>query len=115
MADALQGGYLRIYSGVQPATPEAEESGEILAELRFGSFGPAAGGEIVHGALTAESAALSDGEAGWFRAYSSDWTPRMDGSVGTSVADLVLSSTSITIGSIVSVSSFRYRIPITGE
>ena len=28
-------GYLRIYSGAQPATPESTASGVLLAELRF--------------------------------------------------------------------------------
>ena len=37
-------GYLRIYTGAQPATPETAASGTLLAELRFNAtaFGASA-------------------------------------------------------------------------
>jgi hypothetical protein len=63
------------------------------------------------------------GTAGWFRVYSSDtadsgallsgapWYPRLDGSVGTSGADLNLASTSIVSGAPNTIDQFQFTMP----
>ena len=107
-------GYLRIYSGTQPATPETAESGVLLAELRFNAsaFGAAAAGVITAAAITADSSADATGTAGWARALQSNGTTAlMDGDVSTSGAWINLNSVAIGIGSSVSVTALTITNP----
>lgn len=108
----LNSGKLRIYDGTQPATADtAITTQTLLAELTFGStaFGAASNGVSTANAITADTSADASGTATWFRALKSDGsTPVFDGSVGTSSADLVLNSTSISSGAQVSVTAFTY-------
>jgi hypothetical protein len=100
-------GKLRIYSGTRPATGGAITT--LLAELTLNAtFAPAAsGGVLTLNAITDDSAADATGTATWFRIFKSDGTTIvMDGSVGTSGADLNLATTSLVAGAIVSVTSF---------
>jgi len=110
LAALLNNGYLRIYSGVQPASANDPLSGNVLlAELRFNTpaFGSPSSGVVTANSITPESSAPATGTATWFRAYKSDGTTAVfDGSVGTSGADLNLSSISIQQGAEVSVGSF---------
>ena len=98
LAPLANNGYIRIYSGSIPATPETAASGTLLAELRFGAtaFGAAASGVITANAITEDSSANNTGTAGYYRALESDGTTALwDGTVGTSGADLNLNSTNI--------------------
>ncbi len=108
----LNTGYLRIYSGTQPANANAALSGNtLLAELRFAStaFGSAVAGLATAAAISSVTAAAT-GTATFFRALKSDGTTAvMDGSVGTSGCDLNINSTAISSGATVSVSSFTYQ------
>ena len=107
-------GYLRIYSGAQPATPETAASGVLLAELRFNAsaFGASAAGVITAAALTADASADATGTAGWARALQSNGTtPLMDGDVSTSGAWINLNSVAIGIGSSVSVTALTITNP----
>lgn len=108
----LNSGYLRIYSGSQPATADTAITDQtLLAELTFGAtaFGAASAGVATANAITKDSSANNTGTAAWFRAWKSDGTtPVFDGSVGTSNADLVLNSVAISAGAEVSVSSLTY-------
>jgi len=108
----VNNGYLRIYNGTQPATADTAISTQtLLAELRFNTtaFGAASAGVATANALTADSSADNTGTASWFRALKSDGTSAVfDGSVGTSAADLVLNSVSISAGASVSVTAFTY-------
>lgn len=109
----LNGGYLRIYDGAQPAGPDTAVSTQnLLAELSFGAtaFGGAVAGVITANAITKDSSANAGGTAAWFRCVKSDETPVLDGSVGTASADLVLNSTTIGAGAEVSVSSFQHTV-----
>jgi hypothetical protein len=69
-------GYIRIYSGTIPATPETTASGTLLAELRFNAtaFAAASGGVITANAITSDSNANATGTAGWARILKSDAT-----------------------------------------
>lgn len=114
LAAQANSGYLRIYSGSQPATPETAASGVLLAELRFNAtaFGASASGVITAGAITADSTADNTGTAGYYRALKSDGTTALwDGSVSTSGADLNLNSVAIQSGAAVSISSLTYTLP----
>lgn len=108
----LNTGYLRIYSGTQPATADTALSGNtLLAELRFGAtaFNPAANGVATAQAITQDASADATGTASWFRASKADGTTTVfDGSVGTATSDLILNSVAISLGATVSVTSFTY-------
>lgn len=98
---------LRIYDGTRPATGGTATT--KLAELTCNAtFAPAAsGGVLTLNSITQDASADATGTATWFRIVKSDGTTFvMDGSVGTSGADLNLNSTSITSGGTVSVTSF---------
>lgn len=108
-AALLNTGYLRIYSGTQPATADTALSGNtLLAELRYGNpaFGSAANGVATANAITQDSGADATGTATFFRALKSDGTTVVfDGSVGTSGCDLNINSVAISAGAAVAVTS----------
>lgn len=100
---------LRIYTATRPATGAAITSQTLLAELTCNAtFAPAAsGGVLTLNAITQDSSANATGTAAWFRIVKSDGTTFvLDGDVGTSGSDLNLTTTSITSGQPVSISSF---------
>jgi hypothetical protein len=111
----LNSGFLRIYSGTQPANADAALSGNtLLAELTFGAtaFGASVNGVATANAITQDSSANATGTATFFRAFKSDGTTAvLDGTVGTSGADLNLNSTSIVSGGAVSVASMTVSQP----
>ena len=110
MAALANSGRLKIYDGTQPATAAtAVTTQNVLADLTMNAtaFGAASGGVATAIAITSESSADASGTATWFRLYKSDnSTVILDGSVGTSNADLVLNTTSIVAGAAVSISAF---------
>lgn len=99
-------GLLRIYDGAQPA--KGGTATTLLAELTFSdpSAAAASGGVLTFNAINADTSANATGTATWFRIVDSTGTFVMDGTVGTSGADLNLNSTSISTGQQVSVTSF---------
>ncbi len=114
-ARLLDNGYLRLYSGTQPATADSALSGNtLLAELRFSatSAPAAAAGVLTFSAITTDTVADATGTASFFRAFKSDGTTAVyDGSVGTSAADLVLDSVAIQAGADVAVTSLAHTVP----
>lgn len=108
----LNDGFLRIYDGTKPATADTAVGAQVLlAELRFNAtaFGAAVAGVATANAITSDASANATGTATWFRALKSDGTSAMvDGTVGTSGADLNLNSVAIQVGAQVSVTSFVY-------
>lgn len=117
-ADALTplfaSGYLRIYSGTQPATADTALSGNtLLATLRFGAtaFGSASSGVLTANAITSDTNAAASGTASFFRALKSDGTTvLMDGNIGTASANMIVATTTITAGQTVSCSSFTIDV-----
>jgi hypothetical protein len=98
---------LRIYDGSRPATGGAATT--LLAELTCGTpFAAAAsGGALTLGAITQDASANATGTATWFRIVQSGGaTHVLDGNVGTSGSDLNLTTTSITAGQPVQITSF---------
>src|SRR5215831_16265874 len=96
------GGTIQVRSGTQPANANAAATGTLLVTLGFSAtaFAPAGatGGQATANAITAGTVATT-GTAAWFRALKSDGTTAVfDGSVGTSAADLILSSVALTAG-----------------
>jgi hypothetical protein len=117
VAALLNGGFLDIYDGAQPATSDTAITTQVkLARLNFNAtaFGSAAAGVATANSITADSAADATGTAAWFRACKSDGSAVFDGSVGTSGCDLNLATTAIVANAQISVSSFTYTQAKTG-
>lgn len=132
LKDVFKDGVLKIYSGSQPSNADTAASGTLLVTVTVSSgafvagafgngleFGTAASGAISKDADTWSGAAVATGTAGWFRLCAnatdagadSTSLPRIDGSVGTSGADLNLSSTSITSGRTYTIDTFTLTLP----
>lgn len=116
LIDAGSGaGTLRIYDGTKPAGPgTAITDQNLLAELTFSdpAFGNASNGVATASAITQDSSANASGTASWFRILDSDATAILDGTVGTSGADLNLVTTTITATQPVQISSLTVTIPM---
>lgn len=114
IAALLDGGVVKIYTGTQPASPETAVTDQtLLAVLGLGSpaFGATVNGVATAEAITEEDAALATGTAAWFRAEDSEGNPVLDGSVGTSDADMVLPTTSIVEYAEVHIDSWTLTLP----
>jgi hypothetical protein len=111
----LTGGWLRIYTGVQPATADTPVSGQtLLASIKLGTpaFGLAVGGIAPGNPVTPDLDIDANGTGAWFRTFKSDGTtPVYDGSVGLLGCDLVLSSVTFVIHGSVTIVSFSYQQP----
>jgi len=109
----FDGGFLEIYDGAQPATADTVATGNILVTLQFASpaFAAAINGVITAHALTS-NVAVNTGTASWFRTLKSDnTTVLLDGSIGsTSGFNLVLGTTAISTGSVISITSFTHTV-----
>lgn len=89
----LDGGSLRIYSGEQPSSVEADIDGEMLVEALFASpaFEPPTDGVAILRPLKLPAIAVETGTAGWFRVYTAAGRAVFDGSVSDSgKAELML-------------------------
>ncbi|OKH70829.1 hypothetical protein EB72_24860 [Mycobacterium sp. SWH-M1] len=110
---------IRIYSGTVPTNADAALSGNtLLAELvcaatpfsGYTDTGTAA--RATFGAIASDSSADNTGTATFFRLVdSAGTTTKGQGSVGTSSADLVLNTVSLTAGSTVSITSATIDLP----
>lgn len=110
----LNGGKIRIYDGARPASPDVAVGAQVLlAELDFSAtaFAAAVGGSATANAIADDSSANASGTASWFRCVDSGGTAELDGSVGTSGADLNLNATTIAIGAVVKITSFVVSHP----
>jgi hypothetical protein len=82
-------------------------------------FGDAASGQLVKGSAVWSGVAGATGTAGWFRFEgsvddddsSSTTLLRLDGNIGTTGADLNVSSTTITSGATTTIDSFNVTLP----
>src|SRR5437762_10109846 len=87
-------GFLRIYDGTQPTNGgDALGAQVLLAELTMNAdaFPSASANVLTANSITQDSSANATGTASWFRLVASNGTTvLLDGSVGTSGADLNL-------------------------
>jgi hypothetical protein len=99
----LDGGFLDILDGSQPATPDTAITSQVRgARLTLGNPAFAAASNvgdvarIVANAITSDSDADATITATWFRAYKTDGTTAVcDGTVGTASADAIINSVAI--------------------
>lgn len=106
----LNSGYIRIYDGTRPANADTALSGNnLLATLRFGAtaFGATnSSGVATANAITSETNAPASGTATFARLFASDGTTVIDDrSVGTSGAEVNLTTLSIVATGTVACSS----------
>ncbi len=114
-------GKIRVYTGSQPATPATSPSGTLLLEFDLSdpAFGSPSTGVVtldITPAVTDDG--ITTGTAGWFRFLDSTEAAGtglgvLDGSVTATGGggDLELSTTSITTGLTVTISSFTWTMP----
>jgi hypothetical protein len=104
---AGSGAIIKIYQGTQPTNANTAISGQtLLVSLTIsGGFGTDSDGTLTLGTVS-DGTAVATGTAEFFRITKSDGTTViMDGSVGTSGADLNLNNTSIATTQVVGISS----------
>lgn len=108
----LNGGLLRIYTGVMPATPEAAAVGQQLVELPFATvaFALAVGGRAVANPIERRNA-TARGRAGWFRAVTAAGATVYDGTVGTVGTDLIVANVNFEQYSSIYVEELTYTQP----
>jgi hypothetical protein len=101
-------GLLRIYNGTKPSGGGAISTQTKLAEFTLGSpFAPAADNGVQDVTLPADVTGLASGTATWGRILKADGTTAcIDVTVGTSAANVILNTTSITSGGDVSITDF---------
>jgi len=123
---AFNGGSIRVFTGPQPATPDAAETGTLLGVFTIGAVD---GSGLIFQAGTQQMfkpdgsvwamRAVATGTAAWFRlaAPSDDGTltntqARVDGTIGIQSApgDMVWDSTSINAGDFYTLDAFAYII-----
>lgn len=114
LLDASGSGTLKIYDGTQPANANTSVSTQtLLATITLDStaFGSASSGVATLASTPLSATAAATGTASWFRAADGGGATVFDGSVGTSSADLILNTTSITSGNTVQVTSGTVTMP----
>lgn len=112
-------GHIKIWSGAMPATCETADSGVLLSTLTLSATAfPASTDPTTTGLATATANAISSdtnaaatGTAGYFRAYSGAGTCIVQGTVGTSLADMILNTVSIAAGATVAITSWIVTLP----
>lgn len=103
---------LQIRSGPQPASADNADAGTLLASFNLPNpaFGAAVGGVATANPISATTGSAA-GTAGHFRVKDRNGTTVMDGSVGTSGADLNLNTVTISVGVNVEITSWTVTMP----
>jgi hypothetical protein len=113
IAALLDSGTIEIRTGAAPTNPSDADSGTLLAELACDTtaFGSPTGGTVTAAAITSDSAANATGTAAHFRCKDSGAAVVLQGSVGTSGADMNFDSVSFVAGAVISITSFTLTVP----
>ena len=114
LGDALNGGYIRIYSGVIPFSADTPISSQILlAEMRFKD--PAVlsveNGVVTLDTIEPEDYAVGTGSATFYRCFTAAGVPIMDGGVNIAGSDMTLSGLYIAQGGSLVIRSFVHTVP----
>lgn len=105
---------IQVYTGTQPAGPGTAITSQVLLGTLACSATPApatSSGVITFNAITQDSSADASGTAAWYRLCKSDLTAIVDGTVGTSGADLNLNTVTIVAAGPIACTSFTYTMP----
>jgi hypothetical protein len=133
----FDGGFILIYSGGQPVSADAAETGVLLCRVATGSYAGGSGtgglkfGTAADGVIPKSSDVWSGtigvaGVAGYFRFLGTGGTTgqmgssgtsgtgvRLDGNVGMPGSDLVLANTSLVLGATLTIDQFSLNVPIS--
>ena len=113
LAPYMNSGKLRIYSGTIPTRcDDSLGAAVLLAELTMGStaWGSAANGVLTANAVTGANAGVS-GTHSFFRVFdSAGTTAYIQGTSGTSAADLILNAATTTAGVAVGVTALTHTV-----
>ena len=108
-------GFLDIYDGTQPTNPDTALGAQnLLAHLALtaDAFADAVSGVSTANAITEDASANASGTATWFSLTTSAGTRILDGTVGTSDANLILVTTAIVATQPVEVTALTYTFPM---
>jgi hypothetical protein len=126
---AFNGGFMAIFQGTQPADANTGAGSALLLGTVTNNDDGSTGIQFDAASSGVSSKAAAQtwrfhginggGIAGWFRIYATGDTitadsssaPRIDGSIGTSGADLNISNTTIVAGAVTTIDSFTVTIP----
>lgn len=103
-------GNLIIYNDPQPATGGTATTALATCPLSTTSAPAASGGVLTFSTITADATGVA-GTASWFRLTDNSGDFVLDGTVGTSGADLNLNTVTITTNANVEVTSFTITAP----
>lgn len=120
----MDGGVIRIYSGAQPSSPQATESGVCLGTVGTAglTWGTAASGIIDKNGDTWSGTCAVAGVAGWFRFYDANvftgtdaagTAVRFDGAIGSITGDLILTPTTLAVGAPIIIDELPVTLPET--
>jgi hypothetical protein len=102
---------IEIRTGSKPATPETTVTGTLLATVAIsGSF--TSSGGVLTAADPASVSVVATGTAGYFRLKKSGGTAVLDGTIGTSGADMNLTTTSLVSGGTVDLGVPSITVPV---
>lgn len=117
LARKLDNGYIRIYSGAQPANAQAAivpAVNTLLAEARFAATSaPGTANGVITFNPIANVTVSASGTAAWFRCLKADGTTvEMDGTVDTAVnnPNMVVTTTAFVAGATLSISGFTHSV-----
>lgn len=122
IGDDFDSGFLDIYTGSQPASPDDAPTGTLLASIPLpaDAYAAAAAGAVAKNGTWQDTSADATGIAGWYRfrtaadgGGSSTTLKRFDGSVTATGGggDLTLDSTNITAGQTVTINTATITQP----
>lgn len=99
---------LTIWSGTMPANCSVANNGTALATVTLPAdwMAAASGGSKSKSGTWSDSSADASGTAAYFRIHDGSAVCHVQGSVGTSGADMIVDSTSFTAGQTFTVSTF---------
>lgn len=106
-------GTLAIRTGAAPTNTTDADSGTLLATLTFSdpAFGAASAGVATASSITSDTNVDNSGTAAHFRIKDSDGTVKMQGSVGTSGADINFNTVTFVAGGTAAISSLTVTQP----
>ncbi len=108
--DQLNSGFIDIYTGTRPATPETAIGVQVkLARCTFGATAfPAASAASKAANSIGNGTGLAAGTAAWARLLKSNGTATHDVNIGTSSAMLIMPELVTAVGCTVSISSLTF-------
>lgn len=119
MVDKLDEGsgasYIEIRTGSAPTNTTDSDSGTLLATLTASdpAFGAASNGVATAAAISPDTNIDNTGTAAHWRWKDSDGEVHAQGTVGTSGADLIVTTTAFVAGGTISITSWTMTMPAT--